>query len=234
MLGACRSTTPSVKQFDAGSKQSAMREPRSGQTAGADSLASVLPRVEAAPLREALRSVSAALRSFPDRSMIIGGVAVIAHGVARTTHDVDATLATNRDIAQIFGALERFDIYPRTEDALALARARQELELRHRTSGVDVDLSLAWTPFELDALAAAEDMLLGSVEVTVARAEDLVLYKAQRWGPRDQHDVEQLVALHGRAMDLGRIRRVVAELGDDGERARDVERVVERGLGLAQ
>ena len=169
--------------------------------------------------------------------MIIGGVAVIAHGVARTTHDVDATLATNRDIAQIFGELERFDIYPRIEDALTLARARQELELRHRTSGVNVDLSLAWTPFELDALAAAEDMLLGSVEVTVARAEDLVLYKAVRWGPRDQQDVERLVALHGRAMDLGRIRRVVAELGErmeDNERAHDVARVVERGLGLAQ
>jgi uncharacterized nucleotidyltransferase DUF6036 len=168
--------------------------------------------------------------------MIIGGVAVIAHGVARTTHAVDATLATNRDIAQIFGQLERFDLYPRIEDALAFARARQELELRHRTSGVDVDLSLAWSPFELDALASAEDMRLGSVEVTVARAEDLVLYKAARWGPRDRQDVEKLVALHGRAMDLGRIRRVVAELGGraDGERVRDVERVVERGLGLAE
>lgn len=204
---------------------------------GTSSASSIPPRVEATPVREALRSVSAALRSFPDRGMIIGGIAVIAQGVARTTHDVDATLATTRDIAQIFGELERFDIHPRIDDALAHARARQELRLRHRTSGVDVDLSLAWLPFELDALAAAEDVLLGSVEVTVARAEDLVLYKAVTWRRKDQDDVERLVALHGKTMDLTRVRRVVAELGaslEDETRASEVERAVERGLGLVR
>jgi hypothetical protein len=192
------------------------------------------PRVEATPLREAVRSVAAALRSFPDRGMIIGGVALLAHGVASEPHGVEATMATTRDLAELFGELERFDLHARIDDALAYARALQELPLRHRTSGSDVDLSLAWRPFELDALAAAEDMLLGTLEVTVPRAEDLVIYKALSFGPQDQKDIERLVSLHGKTMDLARIRRVVADLvADEETRLGEVERAIERGLGLA-
>ena len=199
-------------------------------------MGSIPPRVEAAPLREALRSVSAALRSFPDRSMIIGGIAVIAHGVARTSRDVRATMATTREVELVFGQFERHSIHPRIDDAIPFARARQILPMRHAPTGVDVDLTLAWKPFELDALAAAEDMLLGSVEVTVARAEDLVLYEALAWSLQDREDMERLVSLHGKAMDLPRIRRVVAEFAatlDDPGRVNEVERVLERALGLA-
>jgi len=169
--------------------------------------------------------------------MIIGGIAVIAHGVARTTRDVDATMATVRDVGLVFADLARFELHPRIDDAIPFARTRQVLLLRHAPSGVDVDLSLAWLPFELDALAAAEDMLLGSVEVTVARAEDLVIYKALAWRPQDQTDVERLVALHGRSMDFARIRRVVAEFAEaleDSQRVVEVERVLERALGLVR
>ncbi len=197
-------------------------------------MASAPPRVEAPPLREALRHVMAALRSFPDRSMIIGGIAVIAHGVARTPRGVDATIATVRDVAQLFTEVERFGLYPRIDDALGFARAHQVLRLRHRPTDVDVDLSLAWRPFELDALAAAEDVMLGSVEATVARAEDLVIYKGISWRLGDEEDVRRLVALHGRAMDLDRVRRVVAEsVGtlEDAGRVRDFERVLERAVG---
>jgi hypothetical protein len=167
--------------------------------------------------------------------MIIGGIAVMAHGVARTTRDVGATIATVRDVGQVFAELARFEIHPRIDDAIPQARTSQVLLLRHAPSGVDVDLSLAWLPFELDALARAEDMLLGSVEVTVARAEDLVIYKAVAWRLEDQEDVARLVALHGKTMDFVRIRRVVAEFAEsleDSQRVVEVERVLERALGL--
>ena len=193
------------------------------------------PRVEAAPLREALRSVMAALRSFPDRSMIVGGIAVIAHGVARPTRDVDATMATTRDVGRLFDELARFGLHPRIDAAVAFARARQTLLLRHRPTDVDVELSLAWSPFELDALAAAQDMLLGSVEVTVPRPEDLVIQKAIAWSRVDREDVEGLLKLHGRKMDLARVRRIVAECAkEDTARVRDLEHLLERVLGPSQ
>lgn len=193
------------------------------------------PRVEAAPLREALRSVTAALRAVADRGMIIGDLAVIAHGVERPATRVEATLATTREMSRLFAELEPFSLVPRVDDAVAAARAEQALALRHVGTGVFVDLSLAWRPFELDALAAAEDLLLGSVEATVARAEDLVIYRALTFRTDDRRDIERLAMLHGKSMDLGRVRRTVAELAlSEGapERAAELERALERGLGL--
>lgn len=168
--------------------------------------------------------------------MIIGDIATIARGVARRARDVQATMATTREVGFVFGQFERYSIRPRVDDPIAFARARQRLPMRHAPTGVDVDLSIAWLPFELDALAAAEDVLLGSVEITVTRAEDLVIYKAVTWHPHDREDVERLATLHGKIMDLSRIRRVVAELAetlDDPGRANDVARALERGLRLA-
>jgi hypothetical protein len=194
------------------------------------------PRVEAEPLREALRSVARALRAVPDRGMIIGDLAVIARGVERPASSVEATLATTREMSRLFAELEPFSLVPRVEDAVAAARAEQVLALRHVGTGIFVDLSLAWRPFELDALAAAEDLMLGTVEVTVARAEDLVIYRALTFRADDRRDIERLAVLHGRTMDLGRVRRTVAELATsegEGERAGELERALERGLGLA-
>jgi len=74
--------------------------------------------------------------------------------------------------------------------------------LRHEPSGVEVDLSIAWLPFERDALAASELLDLAGTRVAVARAEDLIIYKAVAFRPQDQQDIERLLVLHRRTIDL--------------------------------
>jgi hypothetical protein len=87
--------------------------------------------------------------------MIIGGIAVIARGVPRLTRDVGATVAGGAlDLAELLRRLAAHELVPRIDDAVPFAEAYQVLLLRHEPSGVDVDLSIAWLPFELDALAA--------------------------------------------------------------------------------
>jgi hypothetical protein len=54
---------------------------------------------------EALADLAKALQRIEAPSMVIGGIAVIAHGVARQTIDIDATvLATRLDTSQILEA----------------------------------------------------------------------------------------------------------------------------------
>lgn len=163
--------------------------------------------------------------------MIIGGVAVIARGVARATRDVDATIAFDGDVEDLVRRLKDHELVPRIDDAAKFARDRQVLLLRHAPSGVDVDVSLAWLPFELEALDRGDRMALSGIEVTVARAEDLVIYKAVAWRPQDQQDVERLLTLHGRTMDLERMRRIVSEFAEaleEPERIDELERVIRR------
>lgn len=187
-----------------------------------------------ASLKAAVGGVAQALAQKPLTGMLIGGIAVIAWGVPRTTRDVDATVSANAgrvdDVLRIF---EEHELVPRIDDARAFAQANQVLLLRHAPSGVDVDVSLAWLPFELEAITASERLQIGEVRVPVARPEDLVIYKAIAWRPQDQQDVERLLGLHGKRMDLVRVRRVVAELAaalDEPERATELERVIERSF----
>ena len=101
------------------------------------------------PLGDALQAVADALSELPVPGMLIGGMAVIARGVARLTRDVDATVAAGElDARALADELARHGLVPGIEDAVDFANTRQVLLLRHEASEVDIDVSLAWLPFE--------------------------------------------------------------------------------------
>jgi hypothetical protein len=183
-------------------------------------------------LQAAVRAVAQALSALPVPGMLIGGIAVIARGVPRLTRDVDATIAGGTlELAGLLERLQEHALVPRIPDAAEFAAANQVLLLRHAPSGVEVDLSIAWLPFEIDALAAAERLEIAGVPVPVARAEDLIVYKAVAFRPQDQQDIERLLVLYGRTIDLRRIRRLVAEFAaalDEPERLDALEQIVRR------
>jgi predicted nucleotidyltransferase len=187
-------------------------------------------------LGDALRAVAAALESTNVPAMVIGGIAVIARGVPRLTRDVDASVAGGTlSPERLIETFAQHEILPRIENAAAFAVRSQVLLLRHAPSGVDVDLSIAWLPFELEALEHCEDLELGGIRVPVARAEDLLIYKAVAFRPQDQQDIERLLALHGRTVDLNRIKRVVQEFAtaiEAPERPAELDALIRR-TGLA-
>lgn len=142
----------------------------------------------------ALAAFDAAMRVTKAPYMIIGGIAVIARGVPRHTDDVDGTVwADGLDLESLLSALRAERIEPRIAEALEFARQNQVFLLRHTPTSTDIDLSLAWLPFEREALAAAEHLDSRGVDVPVARAEDLVIYKAAAFRDRDRSDIERLL-----------------------------------------
>jgi len=161
---------------------------------------------------EALSALSAAFEDLAAPAMVIGGMAVIAHGVPRTTLDVDATLcAEGLRLDRVFEVFARHGIEPRIPDARTFAEERQVLLLHHRTSGTPLDVSLAWLPFERDALARATPIDFGGATLAVVGVDDLIVYKAIAWRERDRTDIERLLALHRGSVDLERVRALVAE-----------------------
>lgn len=150
--------------------------------------------------------------------MVIGGVAIIARGVRRLTTDVDACVRGDAiEIPALLAALGAAGITPRVADAVAFARKNLVVLVRHRETGVDLDISLAWSVFEHEALAGAEVAPFGRVDVPMATAEDLVVFKAVAARPKDLEDAAALLALHA-DIDLVRVRAqvaAVAQLADE-------------------
>ena len=184
-------------------------------------------------IHHALEDLAPFLEGHRGRSVVIGGIAVIARGVPRVTRDIDVAFSGPEvTLQQLVADLERAGIIPRIDDAVAFAAESQVLLSRHADTGVDIDVSLAWLPFEMEAIAAAGPATLGAARLQVAQPEDLVIYKAVAWRPQDQQDVERLLVLHGAHMDLARVRRHVRELGEamEEDRVRALDAVIRRVL----
>jgi hypothetical protein len=179
---------------------------------------------------DALRAISAALEEMPSPSMIIGGVAVIALGVPRLTVDIDATVhAAGTSIETLAGVLARHGIGPRMPDAEAFARVHQVYLGVHLPSQTPVDVSLAWLPFEEEALQASHVREYAGIRIRVPRPDDLIVFKLVACRPRDLDDAEGLLLLHHDTIDLMRVRRLVRQFADvleDDERPQELERLI--------
>lgn len=167
-----------------------------------------------ARLDDALRALASALRGAQGSWMIIGGIAVIARGVRRMTTDIDAVVLGDAvKPSQLLRILARHSVRPRIDDAEAFAEKNLVLLLRHVPSGVDLDLSLGWTDFEREAVASSTQAAYGPASYPMARAEDLVVFKALAARPKDIEDATALMMMHP-TIDVGRVRRRLAELAD--------------------
>ena len=184
--------------------------------------------------RVALQALGAALDELGIPSMIIGGIAVIAAGVPRDTIDIDATvLGRTADLDVVIDVLGRHDVVPRIPNARQFARERQVLLLVHKPSGITIEVSFAWLPFEEEALSRAREIDIEGLSLRVARPEDLIVYKAAAWRDRDRTDIERLLVLYGRAIDLERVRSLIRDIGaalDDPQRIRLFDEMVARVL----
>jgi hypothetical protein len=163
--------------------------------------------------------------------MVIGGIAIIARGVRRMTADIDAVVQGDRtDVPSLLRLLARKRIVPRIDDAEAFVRESMVLLLRHDPTGVELDVSFAWTVFEHDAIEASTDATYGNVVAPMARAEDLVVLKAMAARPVDIEDASALLLMH-KDIDLDRVRRRLGELAamaDEPALLAGLEQVIKR------
>ncbi|MBI5546972.1 MAG: nucleotidyltransferase [Deltaproteobacteria bacterium] len=161
--------------------------------------------------REALQAVERFLDASGRPAAVIGGVAVIAYGFARSTVDIDASVAIEPDeLRWLLEVAHKQGLVERVADAEAFARENLVLLLEHRGSRTPVDISLALQPFEVEALAAATTVLFGGVRIRVPRLSDLVVYKMVAGRPQDLRDVEVLLSAKAE-IDLPAIEGRLAE-----------------------
>jgi len=162
---------------------------------------------------------------------VIGGIAVIARGVRRFTTDIDVAVRGDAiSVELLLQNLAAFSIVPRIDDAVTFAEANLVLLLRHEESGVDLDVSLAWSTFEHDALSTSTMTSFGRVRAPMCTAESLVVFKAIAGRPKDIEDAEALLTLHP-DIDRDRARSRVAELSalaEAPELLEAFERLLER------
>lgn len=183
-----------------------------------------------APLVGALRDLIAWFEVSSVAGVIIGGVAASILGKPRFTHDVDALIVTDdAQWPELVASAERAGFEARIPDVLAFARRTRVLLLRHRLSGIDLDVSCGALPFERETVTRAKAIDVAGLPLPLPRVEDLIILKAIAHRPRDLADIEGLRESTPR-LNLVRIRRIVSEFAALLEMPEIVEDM-ERALG---
>jgi hypothetical protein len=93
------------------------------------------------------------------------------------------------------------------------------LVLLTATNGVELDVSFAAFPFEIEALQRASDwQVTPEVALRTCSAEDLIVYKLVAARQIDLHDVQSIVTRQHAALDVDRVRLWGARFAEITER----------------
>lgn len=163
------------------------------------------------PLLEALRDLVTWLQSKHTPGVIIGGVAASLLGRPRMTRDIDALVMLEEEYWDNFlrnGA--NFGFIPRLNDCLTFARKSRALLVRHKPSGIDVDITFGTLPFEKEAISRAVWFDIKKICLPLPAPEDLIIMKAIAHRPRDLADIESILDAHPK-LNLRRVRQWVKE-----------------------
>jgi hypothetical protein len=135
--------------------------------------------------------------------VVLGGVAVIAHGYVRNTEDLDISYASDADNLEALGGvlldlgarLRAIDEdIPFIPDARTLRRT-QILTLDTPLGGLDLLANPDGSPGYAALKANAERIDFDGFEVRIAGIEDLLAMKRAAGRPKDRPDIEALVAI---------------------------------------
>ncbi|MGH9870880.1 MAG: nucleotidyltransferase [Pyrinomonadaceae bacterium] len=180
---------------------------------------------------ETLATLSKWLETEKIPHTIIGSIAVSLLTEPRATQDIDVTIwAEEIPVEDILRTAEVFGLISRIDDPLEFATRARILLLKHRDTGVGIDLSLGALPFEKEMIDNAETIVVGSLKLRIASPENLIISKAVPMRPADVVDIDKLLSFFP-SVNFHRIRELVGEfqtLLDRPEYMQKLEELLER------
>lgn len=183
------------------------------------------------PFIDALKALSNWLEAEQVPHATIGGVAVSLIAQPRATQDIDVVIWIEVDRWKpLLESSHAYGFEPRISDALEFAKRARVFLLKHRTSGISIDLSCGALEFERETIERAADIVIDELKLKVTTPEDLIIMKAVAHRPRDVADVESILDANP-AIDLRRVRNWVSQFAsalETPEILNDLESVLSR------
>ena len=165
-------------------------------------------------LDPALTASTRWLRDIAAPFMLIGGVATGLLSQVRATKDVDWLASIPEDkLAFALAAAEKYGIVSKVSGILDFVQTSCVFPLVHQPSGGRVDVALAGSSFEEDAIRNAHPYFYKGLSVPLPRPEDLVVMKAIANRPQDHADIANIIRFNS-GLDLRYVRRWVNEFAD--------------------
>ena len=147
------------------------------------------------------------------RYLVVGGLAVIAHGYGRATYDVDLVVGLEpKNIRAAFAALAAIDYHPAvpvTAEQFADPARRESWQRekgmlvlkfwsdRHRETPLDVFVAEPF-PFAAELAISTREAVAPGLLAPVVTLDTLLAMKRGAGRPKDLADIDELNLAHGR------------------------------------
>jgi hypothetical protein len=166
------------------------------------------------PLAAPLTAVQRLIEQLDNQGVVIGGVAASLLGRPRLTADADALILLSvKDVPRLLELAGVEGLQPRIADVVEFARRSRVVLLRHKESGIDVDISLGLLPFEVETVERSVEHQAGALRIRLPTPEDLIILKAVAHRPKDMLDIDAVIAVQEH-LDTGRIALWVQQFAD--------------------
>jgi hypothetical protein len=162
---------------------------------------------------------AAELRRAEIPYMIIGGQAVLLHGLPRMTKDIDITLGVDtQDLDKVVKSVAAIGLEIIPDNFESFVEKTFVLPALHKESGIRIDFIFSFISYERQAIARAKPVLLNGEPVMFASAEDVIIHKCFAGRPRDLEDARSII-IKNPDLDQAYVRRWLKELEILPERA---------------
>ncbi len=144
---------------------------------------------------------------------LIGGFAAALRGRTRVTDDIDLVVSLDPNSAMEFSAsLDTHSFEPLFPEFEQVVRSAFLLPLRHRTTGISLDLAIGVSGLEQQVIARATLVDIGGRQIYVATADDLIVMKTLAGRPQDEIDIKGIVAANRMTIDWDYCEDVASQL----------------------
>jgi predicted nucleotidyltransferase len=144
--------------------------------------------------------------------VVIGGQAVLQHGVPRFTRDIDISLGVDTASTEVVLQLaDRCGLKPLPPAPRQFVERTFILPVVDPETEIRVDFAFTFTSFEQQAIARAVRITVGGYAVCFASVEDLIIHKLFAGRPRDIEDIQGVLARKAGKVDREYLRRWVRE-----------------------
>ena len=151
--------------------------------------------------------------------MLMGGMATRIWGLPRSTFDVDVTLSLASDALSGFcSRLEQAGFVvpePHRKGFADTLKGMGKFSFQDYAFSppILVDCFLPTTAYQREAISRRREVELEGRNVWVISPEDLILHKLVAGRPRDLDDIDDILLVQDRTMDLAYLRKWAAALG---------------------
>jgi predicted nucleotidyltransferase len=166
-------------------------------------------------IEEFIKRIAEELDAATIPYMIIGGQAVLIYGRPRLTRDIDITLGVDTDrFVLIEGLCKRLGLKLLPENPEDFAKQTSVLPAEETKSKMRVDFIFSFTPYELQAIERAREVMVDGYPAKFASCEDVIIHKMVAGRAVDEEDVSSILAKNKHSIDLEYIRQWLCEFDE--------------------